>query len=34
VLEFETAIRAGKYLLIAHGTSEDVERARQILATK
>ena len=33
VLQYETAIKAGKYLLIAHGTPEEVERARRTLAT-
>ena len=32
VIRYETAIGADKFLLIAHGTPEDVERAREILA--
>ena len=31
VLAYESAIRAGKFALIAHGTSEDVARAKEIL---
>ena len=31
-LKYETSIKAGKYLLIAHGTAEEVEAARSILA--
>jgi hypothetical protein len=31
-LKYETSIKAGKYLLIAHGTPEEVETARRILA--
>ena len=31
-LKYETSIKAGKYLLIAHGTPEEVEAARRILA--
>ena len=29
--ELEEHLRAGKYLLIAHGSAEDVERAHQLL---
>jgi uncharacterized membrane protein len=32
VIRYETALRADKQLLIAHGTTADVERAREILA--
>ncbi len=32
VLKYESSIKAGKYLLIAHGTPEEVEAARGILA--
>jgi hypothetical protein len=32
VLDYETAIRAGRYLLIVHGVTEDANRAREILA--
>ncbi len=31
VLEYETEIKAGKFLLIAHGTAAEVARAREIL---
>lgn len=31
VVEYETALKAGKYLLIAHGTSEELNKAREIL---
>jgi hypothetical protein len=32
VLKYESSIKAGKFLLIAHGTAEEVETARRILA--
>jgi hypothetical protein len=32
VLKYESSIKAGKYLLIAHGTPEEAEAARRILA--
>jgi len=32
VLKYETALKADKFLVIAHGTSEDVEKARDIMA--
>jgi hypothetical protein len=32
VLRYETAIRANKFLLIVHGTSEELTRAKDILA--
>ncbi len=31
ILEYETEIKAGKFLLIAHGTAAEVARAREIL---
>jgi hypothetical protein len=31
LLKYEEHLRAGKYLVIAHGSAEDVERARHIL---
>ena len=31
VLKYETAIKAGKFLLIAHGTADEVQQARSIL---
>ena len=30
-LKYESSVKAGKYLLIAHGTPEEVEAARRIL---
>jgi hypothetical protein len=33
VLDYESAIKAGKYLLVAHGAEVDVNRAREILMT-
>ena len=33
VLKYETSIKAGKFLLIAHGTADEVEGARAILHT-
>ena len=32
ILKYETAIKSDKFLLIAHGTSDEVVRARQILS--
>ena len=32
-LKYESSIKAGKYLLIAHGTPEEAEAARRILAS-
>lgn len=31
VLKYETSIKAGKFMLIAHGTAAEVEKARSIL---
>lgn len=33
VVKYETSIKTGKFLLIAHGTADEVERARAILQT-
>ena len=33
IVKYETSIKAGKFLLIAHGTAEEVERARSLLQT-
>jgi hypothetical protein len=33
ILQYETALKADKFLLLAHGTESEVERAREILAT-
>ena len=32
VLKYHEILKAGKYLVVAHGTKEEVERAKQILA--
>ena len=31
IVEYETEIKVGKYMLLAHGTTAEVERAREIL---
>jgi hypothetical protein len=31
ILQYETALKTGKYVLIAHGTSEEATRAREII---
>ncbi len=31
ILKYETALKAGKFVLIYHGTAEEVEKARQVL---
>lgn len=33
VLKYETALKNAKYLLVAHGTSEEVQHAKRILET-
>lgn len=33
VLEYETEIRGGKFLVVAHGTTDDVSKAKEILKT-
>ena len=33
VVKYETTIKAGKFVLIAHGTADEVEKARGILET-
>ena len=33
IVQYETSLKANKFLLIAHGSSEEVEKARMILAT-
>jgi hypothetical protein len=33
IVKYETSIKAGKFLLIAHGTADEVEKARAILQT-
>lgn len=31
ILKYETAIKAGKYIVVAHGTAEEVEAAKEII---
>jgi hypothetical protein len=31
ILKYEESVKAGKFLLIAHGTADEVQRARNIL---
>jgi len=31
VVQYETALKAGKYVVIAHGTEQDVDRARETI---
>jgi hypothetical protein len=33
VLQYETSLKAGKFMLVAHGTADEVTRAKAILAT-
>jgi len=33
IVEYETAIKANQFLLLAHGTAEEVEKAKTIMAT-
>jgi hypothetical protein len=33
VVKYETSVKAGKFVLIAHGTAEEVEKARGVLQT-
>ena len=33
VLNYETELKAGKFVLIAHGTADEIENAREILST-
>ncbi len=33
VLKYETSLKANKFLLVAHGTGEEVEKAKKILET-
>lgn len=33
VLKYETSIKAGKFVLVAHGTADEVSKAREILKT-
>jgi hypothetical protein len=34
VVQYETALKAGKFLLVAHGSKDDVERARSVLTVQ
>jgi hypothetical protein len=31
VVKYETSLKAGKFLLIAHGTADEVQQARNVL---
>jgi hypothetical protein len=33
IIKYETALKANGYLLVAHGTAEEVARAKDILQT-
>jgi uncharacterized membrane protein len=33
IVEYESALKVGKYFVVAHGTAEDVARAKNILST-
>jgi hypothetical protein len=33
IVEYESALKVGKYVVVAHGTAEDVARAKNILST-
>lgn len=33
ILKYETSLKSDKFLLIAHGTREEVEKAKKILET-
>jgi hypothetical protein len=33
VLKYETSLKAGKFMLVVHGTADEVTRAKQILST-
>ena len=33
VLKYETALKAGKFVLVAHSTEQDVSKAREIIKT-
>lgn len=34
ILQYETELKAGKFMLVAHGTADDVEKARDILGVE
>jgi uncharacterized membrane protein len=33
IVQYESAVKAGKYVVVAHGTAQDVARARDIMST-
>src|SRR6202522_2115039 len=33
IVEYESALKAGKYVVVAHGTAEEVAKARNIMST-
>jgi hypothetical protein len=33
IVQYETSIKAGKFILVAHGTAEEVAKARDMLKT-
>jgi hypothetical protein len=33
ILKYETSLQAGKFMLVVHGTADEVIRAKEILAT-
>jgi hypothetical protein len=33
IVTYETAVKAGQYLVVAHGTAAEAEKARNILST-
>jgi uncharacterized membrane protein len=33
IVEYESAVKAGNYVVVAHGTAEEIERAKSILTT-
>lgn len=33
IVEYESALKAGKYVVVAHGTADDVAKARNIMST-
>lgn len=33
ILQYETSLKAGKFMLVVHGTADEVTRAQEILST-
>ena len=33
IVQYESAVKAGKYVVVAHGTAQDVAKARDIMST-